>query len=109
MLGFNIITERGSNMSFQLQTLETIQNLVFPLVKTFTNFDPQAFVGSQAELFTHVGDAFGDIAALFTVCGVALEDGILTSEELQEIVTKAKTIPDAIDEIVAHLEKQPKQ
>lgn len=89
-------------MEFSLQTMVTIQQLVYPLVKAFTGFDAQGFVGTQSELFTNVGNALEDMAGLFIVCGSALEDGLLTSEELEAIISKAKTLPEAIDEILEH-------
>lgn len=85
---------------FSTATFEMIQQLVYPLLKTLVGFDAQAWTGDKSELFLHIGDLFSDIGALFTVVGTALEDGILTAAEIETIIADAKTIPDAIDQIV---------
>jgi len=95
-------------MGFSIHTIETVQNLVFPLVKSLTKFDPQAFVGSQSDLFLSIGDALTEIGGLFTVAGSALEDGILTAVEIEAIIAKASTIDDAIDEIIGHFKTEDK-
>jgi len=88
-----------AKMEFNTQTFEMIQNLAFPLIATLTGFDPAEWAGDKAELFLRVGDGFADVSKLFIVIGEALEDGRLTSEELEAIITQAKTLPDAIDNI----------
>lgn len=81
---------------FSAATFETIEGLVYPLIKTLFGFDVANEVGSKAEIFTTVGDGFQDIADLFHAAGKALEDGILTAEEIGDIITKALTVKDAI-------------
>jgi hypothetical protein len=88
-------------MTFSTQTIVTIEQLVFPLLKTLTGVDAQAFAGEQAEKFTVIGDSLADLAGLFSLAGSALADGLLTVEELDALVTKAKTLPEALDAIIA--------
>lgn len=87
-------------LNFDAATFETIQNLVFPLVKSIFNIDIAGFVGSKAELFTLVGDALGELQELFFAVGEALTDGILTEEEIGNIITQAKDVPTAISALV---------
>jgi hypothetical protein len=91
---------------FDAATFEMIQTLAYPLISTLTGFDPGEWVGEQSELFIKVGDGFADISALFIVIGTALEDGKLTAEELEAIISKAQTLPDAIDDIVGFFEDE---
>ena len=86
--------------TFDAATFEMIQNLLFPLLKTLIGFDTEEWVGEQSELFIAVGEGFADVAQLFIVVGTALEDGKLSAEEIEDIITKAVALPDAIDEIV---------
>ena len=94
------------DFKFDGATFEMIQNLVFPLVTTLTGFDPTVWVGEKSELFIKVGDGFADLSALFILVGTALEDGKLTAEEIEAIITDAKELPDAIDAIVAFFEDE---
>lgn len=91
-------------MKFDTSTFAMVQGLAFPLIATLTGFDPAEWVGDQSELFIRVGDGFADISALFIVIGTALEDGKLTAEEIEAIITTAQTLPDAIDNIVGFFE-----
>lgn len=93
-------------MEFSVHTIETIQTLLFPIIKSLTKFDPQVFAGNQSDLFLSIGDALGDIASLFTVCGTALEDGVLSADELTAIIANASTVDEAIDEVFAHFKKE---
>lgn len=88
-----------ATFNFIPQTFETVQKLVFPLIRTFLDFDPAEWVGEKSELFIKVGDGLGDLSALFIMVGTALEDGLLTVEEIEAIITQAKTLPEAIDAI----------
>ena len=92
------------DFKFDAATFEMIQGLVFPLLKTLIGFDTEEWVGEQSELFITVGEGFADVATLFTVVGTALEDGKLSAEEIEDIITKAGALPDAIDEIVGFFE-----
>jgi hypothetical protein len=94
------------DFTFDAASFEMVQNLAFPLIKALTGFDTSEFVGDQSELFIKVGDAFGDISALFVVIGTALEDGKLTAEEINTIILGAKSIPEAIDAIVAFFDDE---
>ena len=91
---------------FDAATFEMIQNLAFPLITTLTGFNPEEWAGEQSELFIKVGDGFADVSALFLLVGSALEDGRLTAVELEEIIAKAKTLPEAIDNIVSFFEDE---
>ncbi len=90
---------------FDAATFVMVQNLVYPLVTALANFKPEEWVGEKSELFMSVGDALADISTLFTVAGSAIEDGRLTVEEIEEIITQAATIPVAIDKIVGFFEE----
>lgn len=92
--------------NFNTATFETVQSLLFPIIKSLVGFDTSEWVGEQSELFIRVGDAFADIATLFTVVGTALEDGIATEAELNDIISKAKSIPEAIEQIVAFFDDE---
>ena len=94
------------DFKFDGATFEMIQNLVFPLLKTLVGFDAEAWTGEQSELFIKVGDGFADVSALFLVVGAALEDGKLSAAEIEEIILKAKELPEAIDNIVAFFEDE---
>jgi hypothetical protein len=59
-------------------------------------------LGEKSELFIHIGDSFGELSELFLIAGSALEDGVLTSVELEAIIAKAKTIPEAVEEIIGY-------
>lgn len=87
---------------FSTATFNMVQELVFPLLKGLIGFDAQAWVGEKSELFIHVGDSLGEISELFLIAGSALEDGVLTAEELDKIITQAGTVPDAIAEIIGY-------
>lgn len=89
-------------INFSTATFETVQNLVYPLLLTLFDIDVASVVADKAEIFNSVGDAFGDISTLFLTAGAALQDGRLTEEELNDIIAKAKTLPQAIDEILSH-------
>jgi len=89
---------------FDEATLQMIQELAYPIILKFTGFDPSEWVGTQSELFIKIGDGFNDLAAFFIVIGTALEDGILTMEEILEIVEKAVSLPEAIDNVVDFFE-----
>ena len=91
---------------FDAATFEMIQGIAYPLIKTLTGFDPEAFVGEQSELFVQVGDGFADVSALFLLVGSALEDGKLSAVELEEIIAAAKDLPEAIDNIVGFFEDE---
>ena len=88
-----------AEFKFTPATFVTVQNLVYPLIATFLDFNPAEWVGDQSELFIKVGDGLGDLSALFILIGTALEDGILTVEEIEAIIAKALTLPEAIDAI----------
>lgn len=94
------------DFKFDAATFEMIQNLAFPLIETLTGFDPAEWTGDKAELFVRVGDGLGDLSALFLVVGSALEDGKLSADEINEIILKAVTLPEAIDNIVAFFEDE---
>lgn len=89
--------------NFDTHTLVTIQDLLIPVIKSFTGFDAGAFAAGKAEMFNLVADGFGDLSMLFTLIATALEDGRLTVEEINAIVTQAKTLPVAIDAIASAL------
>jgi tape measure domain-containing protein len=91
---------------FDAATFEMVQTLASPLIATMTGFDPAKFVGEQSELFIKVGDGFADMSALFIVIGTALEDGKLSAEEINEIILKAKELPEAIDTIVGFFDDE---
>ena len=91
---------------FDAATFEMVQSLAFPLIATLTGFNPAEWVGDKSELFIQVGDAFADVSALFTVIGSALEDGKLTAVEIEAIIEKAQTLPDAIEEIVGFFDDE---
>lgn len=84
---------------FTTQTFEQVQRLVFPLVETLFGVDVDGFVGESSELFQEVGEGLDQIAGLFFLAAQALEDGILTAEELDGIIANAKELPQAIAEI----------
>lgn len=84
---------------FETKTWEMIQDLVFPLLKTFTGFDAVEFAGEKSVLFTEVGEGLDELSKLFLLAGTALEDGKLTAEEIEAIVAQALTLPDALDAI----------
>lgn len=90
-------------MNFDTQTLVTIQQLLIPVLKTFTGFDLAAFEAGNADVFILVADGFGSLSTLFTLIGTALQDGLLSVEEINAIVTQAKTLPLAIDAITSRL------
>lgn len=87
-------------LKFSAQTLETIQSLVYPLLKTLIGFDGTAWVGEKSELFIKIGDSFGELSELFLMAGAALEDGILSEEEIGDIIAQAKTVPEAVSKIL---------
>lgn len=93
-------------MTFSTQTLELVQGLVFPLLKSLTGFDAAEFAGEKSQLFIIVSEALSDLSTLFMLVGTALEDGKLTVAEIEAIVAEAKTIPDAIDAIVAFFDDE---
>lgn len=87
------------SFKFDSSTFETVQNLLYPVILSLTGFDTSAWVGEQSQLLVNVGDALGDLSALFVLAGTALEDGKITAAELDAIIAQAKTLPEAIDEI----------
>ena len=84
---------------FSTATFEQIQRLLFPLVETIFGLDVDGYVGKSSELFLEVAEGFDEIAGLFHVAAAALEDGILTAEELDSIILEAKDIPEALSAI----------
>lgn len=107
-MGKGLTPKKGIIMDFKFDaaTFAMIQDLVFPLVKTLTGFDPAEWAGEKSELFIKVGDGFADVSALFLLVGTALEDGKLSEEEITAIIADAKELPDAIDAIVAFFEEE---
>ena len=87
-------------MKFDAETFETVQRLVYPLVASLFDFDPAEYVGEKSQLFNEIGDAFDSLSVLFYVAAQALEDGILTEDELNEVVAKAVSVGVAIEDIV---------
>lgn len=85
---------------FDAATFEMVQNLVFPLVKSLAGFDVEAFVGDKSQMFKEASEALDEVSALFMLVGTALEDGRLSADEVEAIVLKAKTIPEAVDELL---------
>jgi hypothetical protein len=83
-------------MEFNAATLEMIQGMAYPLIKSLTGFDAQAYVGEKSEVLTKVGEGFAELSELFLVAGAALSDGILSADEFEAIVTEAKDIPAAL-------------
>ena len=92
--------------SFSDVNFELIQSVTYPIIEQITGIDPTKWTGEKSELFIDVGDAFGDISSLFIVIGSALEDGKISMEEVEEIVAKSKSLPDAIDEIISFFEDE---
>ena len=86
---------------FNEATLEMIQDLVYPLVLTFTGFDAAGYVGEKSDLFIHVGEGLSDLSGLFILVGTALEDGRLTYSEIEAIIAKANELPEALDAIMS--------
>lgn len=86
-------------LKFDAATFETIQNLVFPLVKSIFGIDISNWVGDKAGLFDLVGNALGELQELFFAVGEALRDGILTEAEINNIIAQAKDIPTAVSAI----------
>lgn len=89
----------AEKFDFSSATFETIQTLVFPLVATLFDFDPGEYVADKAILFQKVGEGFDEIAGLFFIAAQALEDGVLQAEEIDEIISKAGSIVEAVNEI----------
>jgi len=94
-------------LKFSTATFEMIQGLLYPLMKTLVGFDAQEWVGEKSELFVAVGEAFGDVGTLFMLAGTAIEDGLLTEEELEAIIAKAATLPEAIEQITGFFDDDP--
>ena len=88
-------------IEFSTATFETVQNLVYPLVLALTDFDAKGYVGEKSEVFQLTGEAFAEISKLFLTAATALEDGLLTAVEIDEIIAQALTIPAAVHDIEA--------
>lgn len=89
---------------FDATTFEALQRLIFPLVEIFLDFDPANFVGEKSVLFSKTGDALSEASELFYVAASALEDGLLTAEEIEEIISKAISVGEAISKIAGYLD-----
>jgi hypothetical protein len=87
-------------MKFDAETFETVQRLVYPLVASLFDFDPAEYVGEKSKLFYEVSEAFDSLSVLFYVAAQSLEDGILSEDELNDIITKAVSVGVAIEDIV---------
>jgi hypothetical protein len=86
-------------LKFDAATFEALQRLVYPLVEIVFGIKIAEFVGDKSELFTKTGEAVGEISELFLVTGSALEDGIVTEEEVEQIIAQAVTVGEAIGNI----------
>lgn len=85
--------------AFNAQTFETVQRLVYPLIATLFDFDPSGYVGDKSQLFTEIGEALDELSGLFFLAASALEDGILSEQEIAEIIAKAGSVMVAATEI----------
>jgi len=87
------------DMKFDATTFEALQRLIYPLVEIILGFKVDQYVGEKSELFSTIGDGFSELSELFHIAAAALEDGILTSSEIEEIISKAVSVSEAISVI----------
>ena len=76
-----------------------LQRVLFPVIDMLTGVDVQDLAAGKAHAFKAAGDGFSDVAGLCTMMGVALDDGILTNEEIDAIIADASDLDDAFDAI----------
>lgn len=89
-----------NEFKFNAATFEQIQNLIYPLINALFDFNPAEEIGDKSKVFNDVGYAFEQISELFYVAGRSLEDGLLTVEEIEAIISEAIDIPNAIKTIL---------
>ena len=86
-------------MAFRDVDIALLQQLIFPLVKEFTGVDiSKASTGSVA-VIRLAADAVGEAQELLLQICSALEDGVLSWEEIDGIIKEALDVPAAIKEI----------
>ena len=84
---------------FDAQTFETVQNLVYPLIDALFDFNPADTVSDQAEHFANISAALEELSILFAIACDALTDGVLTADEIGEVITQAGSVFAAIEAI----------
>lgn len=77
-------------------SFETIQAFVYPLVKALGGPDIEDVVEKKADVLLETADLLEQLSTLMAYAGQSLADGLLSGEELEQIITQAEAMPDAI-------------
>jgi len=83
-------------MDFGGISFEQLQRFAYPLIEALGGPDISGEIEDKAEVLSEAGDLFQDIAALMYLASEAMADGILTDEEIDEIITDAESVPAAL-------------
>jgi len=83
-------------MDFAGISFEQLQVFAYPLIKALGGPDIAAEVADKAEVLTESAELFEQVAALLHLAATAMEDGVLTDAEVDELITEAEDIPSAL-------------
>lgn len=86
-------------MAFAGLNLGTLQEVLYPLINSLTGVDPGQYIKEGGRAFHTAADELRFIADYVEMCAVALEDGILSNEELDGITKRAGTMAEAVQRV----------
>ena len=76
-----------------------LQAMLYPVIVAATGVDVQDMVSGKAPAFRAVGEGLSDLAAVFDMAAEALDDGILTNDEINALIAGATDLSGAFDAI----------
>jgi len=86
-------------MDFSGISFEQLQVFAYPLIKALGGPDIAQEVEDKADVLLESGNLLADAAAVLHAAAAAMEDGMLTDDEIDEIITMAEDLPDALHAI----------
>ncbi len=77
-----------------------LQSMLYPVIKAMGGPDVQDFVAGKAEAFQEASDLLAELSGLMGTAAEALGDGILTNDEINQIIADAGEIQEAFEALM---------
>jgi len=86
----------GIDMDFGGISFEQLQVFAYPLIKALGGPDIGQEIEDKADVLLESGNLLIDAGAVLHAAAAAMEDGVLTDEEIDEIIGGAEDLADAL-------------
>jgi hypothetical protein len=83
-----------------------LQEILFPVISALGGPDVRAEISRRAAVFHEAADVLEEAADVLRMGGSAVEDGILTNDEVNGIVAAAPSVAQAINDLFAEVVKK---